>query len=131
MSKAHVEEVTTVKDYSTPDLSTNDKNHDNISDITTKEIVTDDSTGGEVSEKTINSTDKEKKHQYMANSFAESITTECLPSNHLTSKCKRFALLRNLDNIDSDPREFSHVKKRLILATVALATSMYVLNSLL
>lgn len=131
MSKAHVEEVTTVKGYSTPDLSTNDKNHDNISDITTEEIVTDDFTGGEVSEKTMNSTDKEKKHQYMANSFAESITTECPPSNHSTSKCKRFALLRNLDNIDSDPREFSHVKKRLILATVALATSMYVLNSLL
>lgn len=126
MSKAHVEEVTTVKGYSTPDLSTDDKNHDNISDITTEEIVTDDS---EVSEKTMNSTDKEKKHQY--NSFAESITTECPPSNHSTSKCKRFALLRNLDNIDSDPREFSHVKKRLILATVALATSMYVLNSLL
>jgi hypothetical protein len=34
--------------------------------------------------------------------------------------------LRALDSIASDPREFSRLKKRLILATVAIGTSMYV-----
>lgn len=34
--------------------------------------------------------------------------------------------LRSLNSLESDPRGFAQVKKRLILATVAIATSMYV-----
>jgi hypothetical protein len=32
--------------------------------------------------------------------------------------------LKDLDNLESNPREFSNIKKRLVLMTVALASSM-------
>jgi hypothetical protein len=115
------EEVTTIlKDQSTIDLSTND--HDNISDITKEEIVIDESfIGGGTAE---------KKNHNKANSFAETMTIGCPPSTSspASSFWKKFSI-RNLESIESDPREFSHIKKRLILATVALATSMYVTSS--
>jgi hypothetical protein len=99
-----------MKDQTTPttiDLSSLDNKYDTISD-TTKKVVDDDA-----------SITEEKK---IAKSYTEDSIIE--ESASPPQKSSSLNLFRNLNSLEQDPRQFSPIKKRMILATVALATSM-------
>jgi hypothetical protein len=90
-----------------------DISNDNISDLTKQEIIID------------SVSDETNKLSAVVSLDESTIAKENKKSTTQQSSFSFLSLLRDLDDLESNPREFSKVKKRLILMTVALATSMY------